>query len=489
MKKFAKGLFVLLFAVVLATFAISCASTDNVDAQKTEKAGKQKKVKFDQVAYDEAFVNGDYATCISMLANRKDNDDIIKDQLDTNMLQYFLADYEVSGKSFFETQGQMQQMNADMTAAKVVGAALGGEKNVNYSGAIYERLLTYSMRIVNSMAAGKMDEAQGVVNTYVGDYRDIIAPLVLQQREIAAESEGVLDDPKVSSSIAILGGFVSLDIANLKEGIPPKSDVMYETSAFLSYLGTLVYAANNDPDHAVDFASVMKTKLPDFDVTEDITIPAGKGRLNVLSLAGTIGKRADSNIPKVVLFTMGQNYGKEIPVYFKPSYPIFDPAAQNHAIKSVRVKLSNGDVKDSVIIENFDEAVAIDVASKARGAFNRSIFRNIVKTAGIIPTTIAALEGVEKAKSASPIAGIAAEVAMQAAIAGIGAIADAEVADTRQGSYFPNFASSAGFTVDPGTYTVTVEYLNDDTIVDTKVFENVVVEEGKLSIKVSSCEK
>lgn len=489
MKKFAKGLFVLLFAVVLATFTISCASDNNAsgDTQKKEKANK--KAKFDQAIFDEAYANGDYLTCIFQIGLKKDKDDVIMDRLNVNMLQYFMKDYETSGKAFFETQGEMQLMSADTSAGKAMEAALGGERNVNYSGAVYERLLTYSMRIVNSMATGKFDEAQGVVNTYVGDYKDVIAPLVQQQKEIAAESEGVLNDPKVSKGMEVLGKYTSLGIDGMTNGIPPKSDVMYETSPFLSYLGTLVYAANNDPDHATDFASVMKTKLPDFDVTEDITVPAGKGRLNVLSLAGTIGKRADSDLPKVELFNIGKEYGQDFPVYFKPSYPIFDPAAQNHAIKSVRVKLSNGDEKNSVIIENFDEAVAIDVAYKARGAFNRSIFRNIVKIAAIVPTSIVAMEGVQKAQSANPIAGVAAQVALTAAKVGVAAIAEAEVADTRQCAYFPNFASTAGFTVDPGTYTATVEFLNGETVVDTHVLENVVVEEGKLSVQVVSCEK
>ena len=49
MKKFAKGLFVLLFAVVLATFTISCASDNNAsgDTQKKEKANKKAKYVMD----------------------------------------------------------------------------------------------------------------------------------------------------------------------------------------------------------------------------------------------------------------------------------------------------------------------------------------------------------------------------------------------------------------------------------------------------------
>ena len=87
-------MFVLLFAVVLATFTISCASDNNAsgDTQKKEKANK--KAKFDQAIFDAAYADGDYLTCISQIALKKDKDDVIMDRLNVNMLQYFMKDYE-----------------------------------------------------------------------------------------------------------------------------------------------------------------------------------------------------------------------------------------------------------------------------------------------------------------------------------------------------------------------------------------------------------
>ena len=69
-------------------------------------------------------------------------------------------------------------------------------------------------------------------------------------------------------------------------------------------------------------------------------------------------------------------------------------------------------------------------------------------------------------------------------------IIDAEKADVRQGEYFPHMASAAGFTVDAGTYTVTVKYLaKDNSVVAEKTIENVVVNNGKVSVTVASCAK
>ena len=63
------------------------------------------------------------------------------------------------------------------------------------------------------------------------------------------------------------------------------------------------------------------------------------------------------------------------------------------------------------------------------------------------------------------------------------AVIDMEKADVRQAAFFPNKASAAGFTVEPGTYTVTVEYTNGKT----DVIENVAVKAGKPTVVVSEC--
>lgn len=494
--------------LLLATLLASCASTSGVEKQepktKTEKTAKtekksNKKAKFDQEAYDIAYASGDYDTCISMLNAKDSKNYVIKTKLDIDMLQYYTGDYIGSGKSFLETQGDMQQKSVDMTAGQVVAAALTSESAVEYTGSVYERLLAYSMRIINAIEADKLDDAKGVIYTYTGDYKDVIAPLVAQQKEIAASSEGVLDDPKVSTSIEALAKIgLNLDLSEFKKGVPQKSDATYETSSFLSYLGTVVFAANNDVDHAADFAAVLKTQAPNIDVTDDLKVPVGKGRLDIVALSGTIGKKTDSCLNPIEVFSIQseKGYFAPLPVYFKFSYPVFNAGSQNHIIDSVRVKLSNGDSKSAVVVENFDNALAIDVATKARGAYNRSIFRNITKAAAVIPSNMIALATAEAALESAgdnqltkKATKIALDKALDALKIGLVEFTNLETADLRQGEYFPHLACAAGFTVDAGTYTVTIEYLSGSTVVETKTIENVIVEEGKVAVKVSSCEK
>ena len=507
MKKIMKAAVISAAAIALLA---SCASTKVSGGETTEPAAtekstavkekkakpkKQKKGKFDQEAYDAAYSSGDYAACIAMIQSKKSGKDDIMNALDANMLMYLNESYLESAKAFMDTQSLMQQSAKDTSGGKQFAAAIAGETSVTYTGTIYERLLAYSMRAVNAVSLGDISNAKGIMDTYTGDYKDVIAPVVAQQKELEAQSERSLEGDQVKTALNALktGANIDIDLNKVLVSRPKKSKETYENSAFLSYLGTVIYAANGDTVHAKDFSSVLKTVNPKVDISEDISVPAGKGRLDVIALSGTIGKRSEATTG---LISMGMLpiEGAPVELNFKISYPVFEP--QKHVITSVKVTLSDGNSKTAVLVEDFDEAVRIDVASKALGAFNRSIFRNITKNATSTIASITAFKAAEETKaqaSSNPLTAKAAQVACDKALAalnlGLLAIIDSEKADLRQGSYFPNKASAAGFTVNPGIYSAKVEYLSGNTVIETKELNNIVVEAGKPTVVVSSCEK
>ena len=473
MKKVLKAVVV----TAAATLAVSCAST---------------KVAYTEEEFNQAFAAGDYGTCISMVQSNNDKNSAIVYSLDADMLMHLNGDYLGSAKAFMRTQGDMQQMAKDTSGSKTFAAAIAGENSVKYAGTTYERILAYSMRAANALALGDVSNAKGVMDNYTGDYKDIIAPLVAEQKELAEQSEGCLESEQVTTALdALKKAGIDIGLSSLNSGKPAKSNKQYETSPFLSYLGTVIYAANGDAGHAKDFASALKADNASVDVSEDIAVPAGKGRLDVVALSGTIGKRTEDGSPT----NMGMIPLTTIPLVFKIAYPAF--GAQNHAISAVRVTLSDGTSKTATPVEDFDKAVETDVAFKARGAYNRSIFRNITKNSATIPASIAAIKSAEelKAKAGSNViqqkaAEMAYAKAMEGITAGLTAIVDAEKADVRQGSYFPHMASAAGFTVAPGTYSVKVEYLSKSgSVVETKELSDIVVEAGKPTVVVSSCAK
>jgi len=492
-------------AVILSLFA-SCATTKNVDdastkanktkTEKAEKSGKTektakgskskpKKGKFDQEAYNTAYESRDYDTCIAMLTSKNDSINLIRDNLDANMLTYLTEDYTGAGKGFLETYGQMQQKSSEMKAGDVMKAALIGEDTVVYTGAEYERYLVWSMRLASALGNNQSDVANGIMKDYIGTFMDEIQALRAKNAELEKGSGDALESEEFKNAEKVLtAANVDLGIAGMISAVPKKSTRKYENSPFFSYLGTVAYATNNDFDHAKDFADTYKV---DKSLVNDvISVPKGKGRLEVIALAGTIGKRFDASsktTPNAIVTPFGPN-----PIYTKIAYPAFEEPA--HAIGAVKITLSDGSSKGVTFIENFDNAVAIDVEQKARAAAQRSVFRNVIKNSASVAAIVAANQAAEQAGS-NPIAQKAAQAALNKAVdAACLAIINTENADIRQGDYFPNKAGAAGFSIEPGTYSVKIEYLGTSgSVVETKTIDNVVVSEGKVSVAVSSCEK
>ena len=470
MKKIIKGA---AFALTMIALLASCGSSS--------EAGKSggKKSKYDAAAFEKAYKAGDFEACLGMLESR--GSDSILTGLDSSMLHYLKKDYAASGREFTTTQSEMNSVSKDMTAAKTMEAALISENSVTYSGATYERILAYSMKAVDSFKMGNVPSAVGVMNDYTGNYKEEIAALVAQQKELAKSSDGITNDPKVSQAAdAMSKAGVPVNISALTSKAPAASSAVYEASPFLAYLGTLAYAANGDSVHAKDFASVLKSTNAAVDVSEDLTVPAGKGRLDVIALTDKIGQRTQAGEQELI----GQI--GNVFVNFKVVYPVF--GKQNHSVSVKNVTLSNGESKSFTLVEDFDKAVKADVESKARGAYNRSLFRNITKNSAAVVAGVASLKGAEEALNkaqGNALKAAAAQKAYEVAVTGVNKtlieVVDAEKADVRQASYFPNKASAAGFTVAPGTYSVTVEY-SDGT---KDVIQNISVVAGKPTVVVS----
>ncbi|MEE3411380.1 MAG: hypothetical protein VZQ47_08750 [Treponema sp.] len=454
--------------------------------EKQAKPAAQKKAKFNEAEYNAALEKGDYNMCAAMLLGKGDKKNEIRDLLDVDMLLYHDANYQGSGKGFLDTYAKMQQATVSFNASEEGKAAKSSGVNRKYKGAEYERYLAWSMRLACALSMERDDVAKGIMNDYVGTFMQEIQELRAKNAQFEAEAEAALKSDEFKDAQEKL----SSSGVNLSFVEPPKkSDEKYESSPFFNYLGTVAYAAYGDFDHAEEFGAVYKVPRAD----EITKIPAGKGRLEVVALSGMIGKRSDVSEGKEAQSVMLPIpvLNMSIPLYTKIAYPIFDKNAQTHNIKSVRVLLSNGASLNASLIEDFDEAVRIDVAQKAYGDYNRSVFRNVVKNSVVTASVIAAGIALDQASQKSPLAAAIAQIAFNASVdAAANAVANKERADVRQGFCFPNKASRAGFSVAPGTYNVTVEYLDaSGKVVESKTIENVEVQAGKVSVRVSSCEK
>lgn len=225
------------------------------------------------------------------------------------------------------------------------------------------------------------------------------------------------------------------------------------------------------------------------------------GRLEVVSLIGQIGKKAEAKKN----FCAGKISG--IDLAFKPAYPVH--ADSESVIKKVVVE-AGGKKAVAALVEDFDMAAAIHTKSLARGAYERSMFRAITKSAAVIPAGVAAIKASEislkeakdqqvLAEVKNPALGKVAEKAVKVAEekiakaqeklrSGVNGIVDSEKADIRQCNYVPANSRVAGFILPEGKYNVTIRYYDAfDNEIGKETINEVDVKAKDLSMVTSSC--
>ena len=92
------------------------------------------------------------------------------------------------------------------------------------------------------------------MNDYTGTYKDIVETVVNQQKELEEAADAKSDDVEKALEVYKKAG-LSLDLGQFTA--PAKYKSSYETSPLMSYLGTVVYAANDDFDHAKDSSLML----------------------------------------------------------------------------------------------------------------------------------------------------------------------------------------------------------------------------------------
>ena len=481
MRKFlsSAGLCIVLFVFV------SCATTKGIQTG----AAKYGTIKYNQKKFDAAFEKKNYSTCIAMLHDKNKDGKDIRDNLDEAMLCYMLNDYESSSEIFELTDSLMQEAFTK-SISKTMGATLFNDNIAEYPGNVYEYLFVNSFNALNYIHMGDLENALVELNKaavkeneYLSKYGDF------------ALADAVSSDEK--SEMEKSAGKLGLNLSEYKADSPKKPTMadLYRDSAFLRYLSLVLYsAAGNRSSVEVD-AKVLATLGSNINVSEDVNIPAGKGRLGVLALSGLIGRRHEAKFetPQVLPFYVPIDGAK--PILFKLKFVWPEYSGQDPQITDIEIELKDVGKKSAVVIEDFDEALAKDVRLKANRAFNRSMIRSISKkTAGLASaqaTLISARKIADEAKGS--IAGVAAEAtyvaAWHTAEYAVDQLDKTEFADLRQGFYLPRSVSAAGFTVDPGTYSGKVTFYKDKTKVGEQSFSNVTVSANRPTLVVTSCFK
>lgn len=469
-----------LFLLILLLF--SCATSGRIP-RDGDKYGV---IKYNQKKYDAAFEAENYSTCIAMLHDKNKSGRDIRDNLDEAMLCYLNQDYETSIKVFDLTDALMQEA-LTKSITKTTGSTIFNDNISEYTGNIYEYLLLNAFNAMNFIQLGDLENAIVELNKAGIKENEYIAKYGEVELKDAISNE---DSEKFNSSVTKLG----LNLSELKADSPKKANIndLYKDSPLLRYLSLILYSANGNRSNVEIDAKMLASLGSEINVSEDVDIPAGKGRLNVLALSGLIGRRHEAKFetPRILPFYVPIDGAK--PILFKLKFTWPEYSGQEASITRIDVEVDGHGRKSAVLVEDFDQALAKDVRLKANKAFTRSMIRSISKKTTALAsgeaTLIAAKKTLEKADNS--ILRAAAEITYVTAWHTIEYAVDAidlsEFADIRQAYIFPRAASAAGFSLDPGYYSGKVIYYNGNSKLYEDKFENVEVKLSRPNLVLSS---
>lgn len=498
MQKRALKLFVILLSLA-CLFLASCATTSNVAEgaepqegqeegapQKKKKAPKKKvsRVRFDDAGYDQAVKDEDFDKAFGMIESLGSKANIAK-MLDQSLILFRGGFYEEADKKFDQTTRALD----DAFAKSIVQGAATTILNENlkeYSGTMYEFLLVDTFAALNAYKMGNVELAHNLLTRvydkqkkYVADYGE----LILRDDDDSSRKGSDAGPAEMEAALGMIGVTFHVPYSIPKKlSASQKDSLIYKTSPLADYLQIVIGAQNGS--YVDDFTvRELKSLAPQIE-TDSAELPYGKGRIEVLALTGTIAQRKQrTDWLAIDLLDVGRTIssicGYENALRFKYVWPECLP--QKDVVKASRVTIQGegqNASKQAILLEDFDKAAINDVDLKAHKAAWRSVWRSTSKKAVGLAGIIATIKN-------DPTEGFLTVVAVIAGAQGLRAIDKSEVADVRQSQALFSKAYAAGFTVDPGIYTVTVEYSNGKK----EVVENVKVVSGRPVLVESICQK
>ena len=519
-------------AACICVFA-SCASLPKGEAEALAHIDSRphaiKKKKYNEARFYKALDEGDFEKCTAFLLGQKITDkERIRQYLDLAFAEHFSKAYDSSIEACNKADALMEDAVTKSVTRTVLSATLN-ENASEYSGRVYEYLYVNVFNALNYYHKGDMEGALVEIRKIANKQREYIAKY--GKAVLAKDAPQKREITDADYAAAMFG----INMPALIAKSPPQAtkDDVFRDSAASRYVSMLFRLMNGDADDARIDADVLAKLSPRFPAAQTLTTPEGKGRLDVLAFCGLIGRRYEQSFyfpGDVVNGLAGLNFsvigigssamivmppfpnGVVIPAFrLKFVYPAFDASSMRSHIAGVRILVSDANasgkpavvrtaagkhdgqsvvgtdgkgeaaaVCDLSLLEDFNDAVDKDVRTHAAKAFARSVVRSLLKKSAAVTAgeaTLAALADKNSNKKSFADA-LLYELAYLSVSAAIDAVDAAETADVRQSVCLPARAYAGGCAVDPGSYDVTVQYVDASS--------NIVFQERFASVKVES---
>lgn len=370
--------------------------------------------------------------------------------LDRGMIEHYAGMYEESSGDLEEGE-RLIEAAFTKSISQEVATYIVNDNSRDYGGEDYEDLYINIFNALNYYHRNDLEDALVEIRR------------VNEKLQYLSDKYEIAADKVKNSSQGLAGEDYAVEA------------VKFSNSALARYLGVLFYRGSGRLDDARIDREELKnayTLAPQVyyhpipaTVDEELEVPGGKGRLNIIGFAGLAPVKVEENVIIPLPLPAPNNWTRiALPhMVDRPS-----------AITAVEVVLDSGERFELELLEDMGEVARETFKSSYSLMVLKSVARSIIKT-----TTVAVIGNqIDKENSGLGILfGIVGQIASTAT----------ERADTRMSRYFPRYAFAGGINLEPGIYTVTVNYYGNRGLVRSETRDNVRVLENSLNLREFVC--
>lgn len=384
--------------------------------------------------------------------NLYSKNDLVLQALDIGLLAHYNRESQYSSMQLTEAERLMYEYYTK-SISQSISSFLLNDNVIDYAGDPYEDIYTNLFMALNYISQGNIESAFVEIRRFDN-----------KQKELSLAYQGAIQEAKNQVSA----------------GNDFSGNVEFHNSALARYVSMLLYRSEGMMDSAeIDYKylqSAFATQKTIYDfpmpssVKDELTVPKGMGRLNLLSFSGT----APVKYEEIVRFTTRDTY-------FKLAIPIMQKRSSTvHAIEADILSYDSG-TSSTIRLERIEsiENIALDTFKQKQALlYIKAAARALAKSA-----TTAILDDQAGRHSG--------EVGLLFSVLKIASAVSNEVtekADVRTSRYFPASASVGGISLEPGTYLVTIRYLDySGRTISTEEFPGVIIKPDTLNLLESVC--
>jgi hypothetical protein len=344
-------------------------------------------------------------------------------RLDRGIIRHYAGEYRESSEDFQIAELLIEEAYTK-SLTQSIGTYIANDNTLDYAGEDYEDLYINVFNALNYYHSGNLEGALVEIRR-VNDKLLYLADRYERAKKKIEESDN---------------GRVNLG------GIPVEAS-SFSNSALARYLGVVFYRGTGRPDDArIDHQELTRAyglapriyanPIPS-SVDDELSVPGDMGRLNVIAFTGLSPVKVEETIIIPMPFDFPNNTAKI-------ALPLMVDRPQS--VQRAEAVLDNGQVIRLELIE--------DMGAVARETFKSRYTLTALKTA---------IRSVLKVTASAGLASFASEsqgglVGLLVGAAGRVAAGASESADTRLARYFPRSALVGGINLEPGNYSVTINY-------------------------------